>query len=139
MSREILFQVSGVGQRSNQNNGVTLVSGSAAPRRQRPQLRVAKTCLVATVVRFSLWSPYVVHLVRLSLKQAFGLSLPGEVNHYLKTQIKILGSLHVINKPGTASVCTRLRLKNGKRTSKCQVFFCTVPKKRNNTKPERAR
>ena len=39
-------------------------------RRQQPQLKVAKTCLVATVVRFTLWLPYVVHLVRLAFKQA---------------------------------------------------------------------
>ncbi len=40
--------------------------------RQQPQLKVAKTCLVATFVRFILWLPYVLHLMRLAVKQALG-------------------------------------------------------------------
>ena len=60
--------------------------------RQQPQLKIAKTCLVATFVRFLLWLPYVIHLVRLSVRQATGYAPLGDVSilivvHKLKTDV----------------------------------------------------
>ena len=48
-------------------------------RREQPQLRVARTCLVATLIRFTLWLPYVIHLVKLAVKQGVGVTEAHEV------------------------------------------------------------
>ncbi|XP_075264436.1 uncharacterized protein LOC142356401 [Convolutriloba macropyga] len=48
--------------------------------RQQPQLRVAKTCLVATFVRSVLWLPYIIHLLRIGFMEAFDLVKDGEVS-----------------------------------------------------------
>ncbi|XP_075264734.1 uncharacterized protein LOC142356846 [Convolutriloba macropyga] len=73
------YQLTLAQQPSSNQSGQPCGQQVMRPRaRQQPQLKIAKTCLVATFVRFLLWLPYVIHLVRLSVRQATGYAPLGD-------------------------------------------------------------
>ena len=87
------YQLTLAQQPSSNQSGQPCGQQVMRPRaRQQPQLKIAKTCLVATFVRFLLWLPYVIHLVRLSVRQASGYAPLGDVSilivvHKLKRDV----------------------------------------------------
>ncbi|XP_063723818.1 uncharacterized protein LOC134851603 isoform X2 [Symsagittifera roscoffensis] len=83
-------------QNQNQNQQPTPSVYRPSRPRQQPQLKIAKMCLVATAVRFLLWLPYVIHLVRLSIRQATGLAREGDRSRGEKIVDMFLPDLTII-------------------------------------------